>query len=98
MQTISIGEVLNEIKKPYTENGANIFAIAYWTSEGDLKTIPRAQRFVKSANPGQASEKTSFKYNLKEKENILLFDVDTNEHRACKIYRIHSFNNQKVIH
>lgn len=96
---ISIGEVLAEIKLPTSGTNANIFQISYWKDDGTLKTIDKATRHVKnSAIGGTGTEKSNFKYNLNEKEAILLYDTEKKQYRSCLIYRIHTFNNLKVHH
>lgn len=95
---ISIGEVLTAIRLNANGTTANVFSIEYWKSDGSLKSIPKAQRYVKSTSHSNSSEKSSFKYNLNEKESILLYDLDKKQHRTCLIYRIKTFNNLIVVH
>jgi len=98
MNTISVADVLIEINKKYEGTTPHYFSIEYWKGDGSLKKISKARRFTKTSSPSDASEKSRFKYNLNTNEAILLYDEVNENHRTCLIYRIHKYNNLKVVH
>jgi hypothetical protein len=99
MAAISINVALARMEQTVTEDGRPVyFHIEFIKEDGSIRTM-RAQKHVKhpSVEPGvQAPSK--FRYNLKSKGSILLYDADIQAYRAVRIDRIIKFNDLNVLH
>jgi hypothetical protein len=72
------------------------FTIEFVKEDGSLRAM-RAQKHVKFPS-SKPNEKSKFKYNLKSKGNILLYDLEENAYRSVKIDSILTYNSLEVIH
>jgi len=99
MADISINVALARMEQTVTEEGKPVyFTIEFIKEDGSIRKM-RAQKHVKfpSAETGK-SEKSKFKYNLKTKGTILLYDAEIKKYRAVRIDRIIKFNELNVLH
>lgn len=98
MDTVSVAVMLARLEITYNADGPVTFDIIFIKADGSIRKM-KAQNHVKHAAISSAPvETTNFKYNLKEKGTVLLYDLDKQEHRAVKIDRIVFFNGLKVQH
>lgn len=99
MAGISINIVLARIEQTIDANARpQIFTIEFIKEDGSLRKM-KAQKHVKLGTGSRtADEKSNFKYNLKNKNSILLYDTEKEEYRTVKVESIITFNNMEVIH
>lgn len=94
---ISIRQALAEMDITYEDGLPKSFSIEYWREDGTPGKMEKATKNEKRPGSGGAA-KTKFKYNVKERGVVLLFNLETNETRAVKITRINKFNGEEVFH
>src|SRR4051794_22477644 len=100
VSSISINIALARMEQTIDDHARPVtFNIEFIKEDGAIRTM-RAQRHVKNgAHVSPASnEKARFKYRLKEKNSILLFDADEKKYRTVRVDRIIRFNQMNVIH
>lgn len=99
MPGISINTVLAHIEQTVDANARpQTFIIEFIKEDGSLRKM-HAQKHVKQGTGGSpAGEKSNFKYNLKNKNSILLYDMEAQEYRTVKVSSITRFNNVEVLH
>ena len=73
------------------------FTIEFVKEDGSIRRM-RAQKHVKYPSSGSVNEKSNFKYNLKNKGIILLYDLDEKDYRAVKVDSILKYNGIDVNH
>ena len=99
MPGISINVVLSRMQQTVDADGQPVnFTLEFVKDDGSIRFI-KAQKHVKyhSFEPGK-NENSKFKYNLKNKGSILLYDMELKEYRTVKIDSILKYNNIDVIH
>jgi hypothetical protein len=98
MPRISINIVLSRMEQTTDADARpQTFTIEFIKEDGSLRKM-KAQKHVKVGTDGSVDEKSRFKYNLKSKNSILLYDVDAQEYRTVKVASIIRFNNAEVLH
>lgn len=96
---IGIAQALALMDITVHENKPVYFSIEFCKMDGSIGRIERAWKNVKMPEVGGSkSETTGFKYNLKEKNVVLIRNADTKETRAIKIFFIIKFNGFLVFH
>jgi hypothetical protein len=99
MPDISINVALARMDQTVDADGQPVyFTIEFIKEDGSIRKM-RAQKHVKypSAETGD-SEKSKFKYNLKSKGTILLYDTELKDYRSIRIDRIIKYNDLNVLH
>jgi hypothetical protein len=103
---ISISIALSRINITYDENNRPVvFSVKFVKDDGSIRTIEKARKSVKHATIGGGRSERApgkFKYNLKERGVIMLYDTQAKEKnkqfRSVKISSIIEFNGQPVHH
>jgi hypothetical protein len=94
MADISINIALARMEQTTTQEGEPVlFSIEFIKADGSLRKM-KAQKHVKFPE----NAKGKFRYNLKSKGALLLFDTDIKEYRAVSIDSIIKYNDFNVIH
>jgi len=99
MDDISINVALARMEQTVSGDGKPVyFTIEFIKDDGSIRKM-KAQKHVKfpAAETGK-DEKSNFKYNLKNKGSILLYDTEAKGYRTIKIDRIIKFNDSNVLH
>jgi len=99
MPDISINVALARMDQTVDADGQPVyFTIEFIKEDGSIRKM-RAQKHVRyPSTEMDQSEGSKFKYNLKQKRTILLYDTEKKDYRAIKIDRIIKFNDLNVLH
>lgn len=98
MAVISVNIALARMEQTVKDSKPVTFSVEFIKEDGSLRKM-KAQKHVKFQGlEGAEGKEGKLKYNLKNKNAILLFDVIKQEYRTVKIDSITRFNNMEVIH
>lgn len=100
MAIIHIKQALEKIEVELAYNPSATFSIDFVKNDGSLGHIGKARKLTKTPSSKESAPTSGFKYNLKEKQTILLEDTEVHgkKIRAIKIPLIIKFNGSTVHH
>ena len=96
MSAISINIALARMEQTVVDGEPVTFSIEFIKEDGSIRKM-RAQKHVKLPGASGAGG-SKFKYRLKNKHAVLLFDTEIEKYRTVLIDRITKFNEMEVKH
>jgi hypothetical protein len=97
MARIHLRSVLAEIDTPDKQGNAREFSIKYAKEDGD-EGFKAKVRKAGSLGSGATHSTGRFRYNVKERGVLVVFDVAKEETRTLKIARLIEYNGVRIQH
>jgi major membrane immunogen (membrane-anchored lipoprotein) len=95
---ISIAQVLKEINITVDSGQPVYFSITYVKKNGQIKKVDKAQVSVKNKPAAKPGARRKFEQNLKERNELLIYNHDDQQYNSVLIPLIISFNSTTVWH
>jgi hypothetical protein len=94
---VKLRAVLADINQDVRDGSPHYFSIRYVKADGSIGQKARVRKSGQF-NGAEIKGESHFKYNVKQKGILVLFDEATNRHFSIKISRITHYNGQEVWH